>query len=383
MSGPQADSSPEPPCEPEVHAASPHISPDMRDSNDDLLSYPSLVGPLKNCQLIENNFRAADSQAVKFQARHRAAIYIAAVAAPIAVVAAILELASRKTGGLLLGPGETVPRLVEPVAALVAVAAVAVGWSLRYQAKWLFYRHQAEQCRFLRYKFLTHPMLWSADPEKWIAGELSLIAGMPRHSAVKEAVNAPLPHGPFLGLHCRLPRPTLEDLSRYYLAKRLAPQKEYLANRAQRNEIKDWLRYYLPWGFFLSIVAVTSKVLMPRSGWGLSVVVVAGLLAALLPVVAAGFRTYLAAFEFSRNKSRFQSAHDALSDLERRLIDDTLAAGHGDQGQGTSGVTSFRIAENDDTDAYPVLRDLSWCELILRGEHLEWLRLMHDAEWFG
>ncbi len=37
----------------------------------------------------------------------------------------------------------------------------------------------------------------------------------------------------------------------------------------------------------------------------------------------------------------------------------------------------------EETDAYPILRDLSWCEHILESEHREWLRLMFETEWFG
>ena len=34
-------------------------------------------------------------------------------------------------------------------------------------------------------------------------------------------------------------------------------------------------------------------------------------------------------------------------------------------------------------DAYPMVRDLWWCEHILESEHREWLRLMYETEWFG
>ena len=34
-------------------------------------------------------------------------------------------------------------------------------------------------------------------------------------------------------------------------------------------------------------------------------------------------------------------------------------------------------------DAHAVVRDLWWCEHILKSEQLEWLRLMYETEWFG
>jgi hypothetical protein len=40
-------------------------------------------------------------------------------------------------------------------------------------------------------------------------------------------------------------------------------------------------------------------------------------------------------------------------------------------------------ANSANANAYPVLRDLAWCEHLLNAEHREWLRLMYDAKWFG
>ena len=123
--------------------------------------------------------------------------------------------------------------------------------------------------------------------------------------------------------------------------------------------------------------------------------------AILLPVLAAGIRTYLAAFEFSRNKSRFYAAHKALSDTEKSLVQNTFAAVTAEPyGQrrpesvliGPNFGQVIVVADNDavdansakaDANAYPVLRDLAWCEHLLNAEHREWLRLMYDAEWFG
>jgi hypothetical protein len=39
--------------------------------------------------------------------------------------------------------------------------------------------------------------------------------------------------------------------------------------------------------------------------------------------------------------------------------------------------------DDEEIDAYAILRDLSCCEHILETEHREWLRLMYEAEWFG
>ncbi len=125
------------------------------------------------------------------------------------------------------------------------------------------------------------------------------------------------------------------------------------------------------------------------------------LAAIVLPVLAAGIRTYLAAFEFSRNKSRFYAAHKALAETEKSLVQNTFAAVTA-QPDGQVRHESVLIGSNfgqvivvaddsateassvkPDANAYPVLRDLAWCEHLLNAEHREWLRLMYDAEWFG
>jgi hypothetical protein len=116
-------------------------------------------------------------------------------------------------------------------------------------------------------------------------------------------------------------------------------------------------------------------------------------------VLAAGIRTYLAAFEFSRNKSRFYAAHKALSETEKSLLQNTFAVVTAEPaGQmrhesvliGSNFGQVIVVADNSAMDAnsananaYPVLRDLAWCEHLLNAEHREWLRLMYDAEWFG
>ena len=98
-----------------------------------------------------------------------------------------------------------------------------------------------------------------------------------------------------------------------------------MANRAQRNEIKDQMRHYLPLFFFISIMAVLAKWVANQVGFP-RVAFVFFLAAIVLPVLAAGIRTYLAAFEFSRNKSRFYAAHKALAETEKSLVQNTFAA---------------------------------------------------------
>lgn len=348
---------------------------DMHDSGEEIGRYTPIAQTLRLCQRIADEFDAADNCAVKFQRRHRWLTRGAALFGTLAVAFAIFGL-SRSHQELWSGiwvPSKERLDWIELWLAGVALAIVLLGWISHYKESWLRWRHQAESYRLLRYNFLTHPSLWQGreeDARLWIETKLNEIS----HTQLDNAVREPTPHGPFEGTQSKLQRGVLRALTEYYLSKRLNPQKEYLANRTQRNELSDWIRAYLPWFFFFSILAVFSKYFFRNSSarWeGLL-----ALLAALLPAVAAGVRTWRSAFEFSRNKGRFEAAHHALRDLELRLVNEGFAAI-----EGAGGPSSKR--DDDPTDAYPILRDLSWCEHILESEHREWLRLMYETEWFG
>jgi soluble lytic murein transglycosylase-like protein len=174
-----------------------------------------------------------------------------------------------------------------------------------------------------------------------------------------------------------IPVDTLLKLMEYYLSKRLNPQKEYLANRAQKNAFWDGraVRHVNAILLFLSVVAASTQLAInadivlfsppPAPVWN---VAFATLGAASLPVVAAMIRTLRMAFEFSRNRSRFMAAHDALAQLEERLLHHLLWG---------------RRPEASPEKSMVMLRDLQTCEYVLRSEHQEWLRLMLEAEWFG
>jgi hypothetical protein len=80
-------------------------------------------------------------------------------------------------------------------------------------------------------------------------------------------------------------------------------------------------------------------------------------LAAALPVVGAGIRTFRTAYEFARNTIRFRAKRDALTHLEEKL--------------------------QKETEPEEIFRDLWRCEQVMKAEHREWLSLMIEAEWFG
>jgi hypothetical protein len=389
---------------------------DMHDSAEELKRYRSLAAPLELCRRIEDEFNRADGRAVAFRRAHRWMSHGAALSATVAVATAIVALSYYPIGldsqpfAPKWLPSRHAMSLIELCSAGVAIVVVIFGWISHFKEKWLLWRHQAESYRLLRYRFLIHPAVWRGGAEgsrHWIETKLHEIDRTTLAGAVREAT----PHGPFEGTQSRLPRAVLRDLTEYYLSRRLNPQKEYLANRTQSNEFSDWIRVYLPWFFFLSIVAVFLKFFVRSVPWEAFL----ALAAAMLPAAAAGVRTWRSAFEFSRNKGRFEAAHRALRDLETRLVNEAFSAVEAEPagvprpaGRGvnlgdervptklpfhplrgrteeeTSPPSAGRAQPDDeDTDAYAILRDLSWCEHILETEHREWLRLMYETEWFG
>lgn len=391
---------------------------DMHDNQNDWDQYVSLL-PLKEFCKIGEAFDEADADAKYFQVWHRIFTCSAAVLATFALVLAIAGLgyvAAEKMSGPKPPEQKTqdvqsaeMPQepdwearldALEIRAAALTVIVVVMGYFLHLKERWLRARHRAELFRLLRYNLLIQPSVWNdgLGVEQWIERKIDDIRRLTDRK-LEDVLNEPSPPGPYEPTHSLLGRHRLQALTQYYLAKRLGPQKEYFANRAQRNEIKDKMRFWLPFFFFSSILAVAAKLITkhfehPWLAFGFLMA------ATLLPVLAAGIRTYLGAFEFSRNKSRFYAAHKALSDTEKSLVRNTfqsVTAEPAGQIREESVLVGSHLGplivvaeeagagtvDSDETDAHLVLKDLAWCEHVLDAEHREWLRLMHDAEWFG
>jgi hypothetical protein len=404
---------------------------DMHDSQRDLERYSASL-PLKLSVAITQSFEAADAAALRFQRRHQRLLKVTALAGTFAVVLTIVGLALHLR--VEAGPWKLVLLMAETGAALWAGWAAYVGFKGEYKEQWLLHRHQAELLRLLRYRFLIRPGIWKRESDdhavQWIERELAEIKGVGTRG-LETAVTGPSPHGITRDLQATLSRQEISHLVQYYLEKRLGPQKEYFANRAQSNEFKDRIRVLLPWFFLFSVTAVivkfafeipsllvpgvsphldhSARALLERLAGGteFAAVYIFAMAAALLPAFAAGIRLRLSAGEFARNKSRFRAAHNALVNIEESLLGNTLTAISNERQRET---VPFILAEEDDFTATSalaqilgvraaadesyeptveqagiaaVLTDLAWCEHVLDAEHREWLRLMHDTEWFG
>jgi hypothetical protein len=350
---------------PETLEQVPESLGDMPDTREEMAFWAPL--PLQECAPMATEFDVADRDALANQKFHRSLTISTALCAGVTVLSA----------NWILGFGHIYTWLekrlswVEILPSLVGAAAVIVGMKRGWKDRWLINRYKAELYRLAKFDLLVHPAVWLAGDgasEKWVRDKMEEIHDVKDKKALREATIAAILSDEPTDLP-QIQAPTLLKLVEYYLAKRLNPQKEYLANRAQRNEFwNGWLQRNINTGLlFMSVAAAVLQfmIISLLHPVGVGSVIVATLGGATLPVLAVTIRTLRQAFEFSRNRTRFWAAHNALAELERRLTHQLLAIG---------------VTAPTPHAAAVILRELGQCEAELRRETQEWLRLMLESE---
>lgn len=394
---------------------------DMHDSEAEVAAYADL--PLGVCLVITDKFEKLDRGAVFWQSSHKWITRIAAGCGTAAVIMAIFGLAFKHLDEMK----SIIPNisLAEIVFAGLALTVAMIGLAAELKERWLLRRHQAELCRLLKFRFLLQPSQWDDThaAQEWVDHAMRQIAALKGKKAVREVIEVSLPRFPLPSADAILPRSCLLQLVGYYRKKRIGMQRAYLENRAGRNEATMRMYNVLPVVlFFSSVVAAAAHYLfenppsfMKGGDWEAGILY-AGLAAACLPVTATWARTIRAAFEQSRNKSRFRAASAALTELDGAISADleniSPASTIPSQGVAVSvheERTVDRIVGSDSrsaertslhrdvrlqnvgtvrdnvglVDARALLQDMLWCEQILHAEHIEWLRLMVETEWYG
>jgi hypothetical protein len=353
-------------------AADGPVQPGTMMSADDMHDNPQqwslLAARLEECrQIVEPVFEKADAAALRHQRKHQWLTKIAAVAGTIAVVWVIMELP-----WLRIEPEpKWILTWVEPLAALIALVAVVLGLVVSQLDSWLVERHKAERCRLLKFAFLTDPVIWGGDEQRARDRVSQLrreVADLSAVQTIEEPRNwlAQVHFPAFLNEERTdwRDQEALRQLIAYYRGTRLHVQIAYFNDRIKRFAFQDRFTRILPqWLFFTSVFAAfVHFVLEYVEGRkvlevGHTAALVSALVAAILPVLGAGIRTFRMANEFGRNVRRFESTEHVLKDKDRLL----------EQG----------------VDANTVFHTLWECEHALEIEHQEWLRLMADTEWFG
>lgn len=158
----------------------------------------------------------------------------------------------------------------------------------------------------------------------------------------------------------------LHELIEYYRPKRLHVQMRYLSRKSKADEKSgSWTAALVQTVFFASFAFVLAHVTVhiaiatganQHSGPKILEQVLIGL-AASLPVVAAGFRTFRASREFERNALRHRATLDSLEALEDQL--------------------------RETKDLSEKFRLLGFCELVLEADCREFMRLLCEVEWYG
>ncbi len=367
---------------------------DMHDTPEEMAQWGPLAAALQSCQdIVEPAYQAADHTAVHFQRQHQAITVAAAVFGTFAVLFAILQLPRIISGFVVSIP------VAEGITAAIAFIAVLLGIFTLRQVRWMFLRHKAERFKFLKFHFLIDPHLWGADPDErertaqWLKYSANKIAELTNEELETWAEHGILPEESASLAGSKADAYTLYKLVDYYLTKRCRNQLKYFERKAQQFSSRDRYIKALPrLLFFGSIFAALmhfsldlfETYLLPHGEVAaqtaeaatetappINLTVALILVAASLPVIGAGVRTFRSAYQLARNTSRYKAAFEAIKLPAERL---ELDAGrlYGLYAEGHTAV-----------DAHDVFRDMWRCEQILEAEHREWLRLMMEADWFG
>jgi hypothetical protein len=359
--------------------AAPSIPPeDMIDMPADFVSWPFLREVLDEYRdVLTQTYLESDRASLAAQAKQRRWVLYAAFSATLAVSLAILQLAMGLHNRYIV-----LVNVTEVVAVIMAWCAFRAGEHFRKQ--WLRERHKAERCRFFKFGSLISPDLYEQDAPPFeqrvdqLGGKIQAIRKLVYKDVLQwlDDDNMPSPPG-------RTSPRNLEEMAQlrdYYRDRRLKSQVAYFERQSQRNVKRDnWWRRVPPRLFTASVIIVGLHAAIesvrflihgagakaPETGnisrFEISLIAFI-VLAAVLPVLGSGIRTWRSAHESTRNMSRFRSKRVALQNISDRL---------------TSGPIK------DAAEAEAVLRDL-WCaEQIMESEHREWLRLMMEAEWMG
>lgn len=302
---------------------------------------------------IDEVLEPIDRDAIRHRRAYRGLAMVSAVFGTLAVLLAI--------GQIFVAQHQSLARIFfacEALSAAIALGAAIYGLYVGTHHHWLLARFKTERLRALHATGLIHILTGTFDQSDL---ELRI-----------QQISNTAPHGMNEWLRLDLvPRPEQESVRtaihghldafrEAYLDARLAPQANYLSQAEQRMELSDRRSRKIPPAlFFASIgcVALHAALHPFHAESAERVAHFVLLLAASLPVVAAGLRTYREAAQLSRNASRFASKAFALSMLRHQLV------------AATSSSQALAVA---------------WrAEQMLEAEHREWLRLMMAAEWFG
>ena len=314
-------------------------------------------------------WREADLKALHSQSRHRLLAQTAIVTGTAAIVLAVVQLSIKLTWR----QWTSAALVLEAIAVIAAVVAVAVGLTAKYDRQWLGQRHLAERLRMLKFRALGE--IWCLDLtgwQKWVEGQLKELKGAADFEHVEQwsREGEVEPYDPPF-TNSTLDPNSAKALTIYYRIKRLDFQANYFKSRRDtyKRQTGGWLHLSLPL-FLASVFFVIAHFAAEfweqhfknaghqheaEEWYNIAIWCVA--LAAVLPVLGIGIRAWFAAFELPRSASLFAAKHRAL-------------------------VRASAHLQEDSGDVAATFRHMTQSEHFLEHEHREWLRLLADSEWF-
>lgn len=323
--------------------------------------------PLRNAlallqSTIHAPFRRCDREAIRHQKSYQWTAIFAVAFGALTILLAILEF--------IVKPPE--PRILtwgEPATAGLTLLLIGVGSFGKFKEKWLTARYKAENLRLLKFRKLTDSRLWCPPIDMGLLAEelqdeVRQLEAQNYEEAKEWASRGvhPCVCGPPCTDTCD---DALHELIEYYRPKRLHVQMRYLSRKSKADEKSGaWTAALVQTIFFTSFAFVLAHVAVHLATAGADKDVGPSLLeqvliglAAGVPVIAAGFRTYRASREFERNALRHRATLDSLETLEAQLRETK------DLGE------KFRV--------------LGFCELVLEADCRDFMRLLGEVEWYG
>lgn len=316
-------------------------------------------------------FLEEDAEADRLQRSHTRTARIAIFGGAAALVVAILQLAFRGVAASAEDHDSwsVVFFGLETIAIAPAVLAVGLALFRDLHEKRLLARYNSEQLRVAKWRLFAEPALWQSGSEGALVARVvkdaraDVVTTIPALRARAES-EEPLAM-PEVPPPSNFEAGTLPGLAAHYRNNRLEAQIEYFRRKGRAEEHASLANPHLPTYFFLASVACVAFHLLlegfalfgsadHRLQFGSSIGL---LLAALIPAVWAGIRTWRSATEVTRNAMRASAKRTALEGYRTELEQAGLPPGR-----------MFQI--------------FALCEGLFEQEQGEWLRLMLESEWF-
>ncbi len=323
-------------------------------------------------ELILPVFREADRRATYYRAKYQQ-ISLGAVGMGLAaVVLGIWEIIPLPVRFHIARIDSTI---LEGLAAAFCLIFILGGTISKPKNNWLLARYRAENLRLLKFKTLMDSRLWCEDGEQSdrcgetpadhvradVRAAVRAFEGLIYEDVKESAAHGVIPD--VSEIHCpESCEEALHEIIHYYCEKRLTTQMDYLTAKSEEDEkrgVKSSLLtnilFFVSFGLVLFHVALHSVSGTRGDDDPLGETLVLG--AVLLPALVAGVRTYRASREFERNALRHRATLHSLEGLNIEM------------GKAKNLVRKFRIARA--------------CELILKFDSSEFMRLLREVEWYG